>query len=72
MHACAPPHAQAQIAGWVKAEDIKRDNAAAKNELEAYVIKTREALDGDEGIIKVRTFRRRRRRRWRGGPLEGL
>jgi len=35
-------------------ENAKRDDAAAKNELEAYIIKTRSAFAGDdEQLLKV-------------------
>lgn len=45
--------AKAILNGWVAAEKVKRDTAAAKNDLEAYIIKTREALETDEMIMKV-------------------
>ena len=41
------------MAAWVKAEEAKRETAAAKNELEAYIIKTRGLLESDEMLRKV-------------------
>jgi hypoxia up-regulated 1 len=45
--------AAAQIAAWTAAEAAKRAAAAAKNELEAYVIRLKEALETDEQLQKV-------------------
>jgi hypoxia up-regulated 1 len=47
------------LAGWVQTETVKRDNAAAKNDLESYIIKTREAIETDELLIKVSTEEQR-------------
>lgn len=47
------------LARWVQTETVKRDNAAAKNELESYIIKTREAIETDELLIKVSTEEQR-------------
>mmetsp|Transcript_27424 Transcript_27424/g.69745 ORF Transcript_27424/g.69745 Transcript_27424/m.69745 type:complete len:1029 (-) Transcript_27424:524-3610(-) len=48
------------IAGWVAAETAKRETAAAKNELEAYIIKMKEVLEGgDEKVEKVTTEEQR-------------
>ncbi|KAF5840430.1 Hsp70 protein-domain-containing protein [Dunaliella salina] len=49
--------AQAAVSSWTSLEKAKRDNAAAKNDLEAYIIKTRSAFaDGDEKLLKVADF----------------
>ena len=47
------------LAQWVLTETVKRDNAAAKNDLESYIIKTREAIETDELLIKVSTEEQR-------------
>eukprot|EP00195_Chlamydomonas_chlamydogama_P003215 CAMPEP_0202919692 /NCGR_PEP_ID=MMETSP1392-20130828/76466_1 /ASSEMBLY_ACC=CAM_ASM_000868 /TAXON_ID=225041 /ORGANISM="Chlamydomonas chlamydogama, Strain SAG 11-48b" /LENGTH=990 /DNA_ID=CAMNT_0049613149 /DNA_START=318 /DNA_END=3290 /DNA_ORIENTATION=+ len=46
---------QSIISAWVKAEAIKRETAAAKNDLESYIIKTREKLETDDRVKKVTT-----------------
>ena len=46
--------ARQTIKAWAAAEDIKAENARVKNELEAYIIKTRESLETDELLMKVR------------------
>jgi hypothetical protein len=45
--------AQSNMSAWLRAERIKRDTAKAKNDLEAYIIATREALESDELLQKV-------------------
>lgn len=50
---------KATLAAWVRAETIKRDTAAAKNDLESYIIKTREAMETDELLMKVTTEEQR-------------
>lgn len=35
---------------------MKHDTAAAKNELESYIIRLRDALESDEKLIKVFGF----------------
>ena len=39
--------AQANLTAFVLREAVKRDTARAKNDLEAYIISTREKLDED-------------------------
>lgn len=51
--ACACCRVQV-MSEFVKLEAIKRDNAVAKNDLESYIIKTRDLLDSDEELKKVR------------------
>ena len=41
------------MSAWLKAQTSKRETAAAKNDLESYIISTREALETDERLIKV-------------------
>jgi hypothetical protein len=41
------------MAGWLRAQTLKRETAAAKNELESYIISTRESLETDEVLMKV-------------------
>nr|QBY35573.1 heat shock protein 70G [Dunaliella salina] len=48
--------AQAAVSSWLALEKAKRDNAAAKNDLEAYIIKTRGTfMDADKKLLKVTT-----------------
>lgn len=46
--------ARKRMASWVAAEAEKRAIAKARNDLESYVIATKEALETDEAIAKVR------------------
>ena len=42
------------MATWLEAQTAKRETAASKNELESYIISTRESLETDELLMKVR------------------
>lgn len=46
--------ASSMLAGFAERERKARELAAARNQLEAYIINTRAKLDDDELIIKVR------------------
>ena len=45
---------RATMSAWLTAQAAKRETAASKNDLESYIISTREALETDEKLIKVR------------------
>ncbi len=46
---------RAVVAAWVAAEEAKRQTAAAKNDLESYIIKMTERVQDEEGkLAKVR------------------
>eukprot|EP00775_Hariotina_reticulata_P013787 gene13787-13908_t len=45
--------AQAHLAAWRAAETVKAATAKAKNDLEAYIISTREKLETEEGLQQV-------------------
>jgi hypothetical protein len=45
--------AQAHLAAWVAAETVKAATAKAKNDLEAYIISTREKLETSEALQQV-------------------
>ncbi len=45
---------QTLLSKWVAAEEAKRQTAAAKNDLEAYIIRMRKAVESSERILKVR------------------
>jgi hypothetical protein len=45
--------AQANLTAFTVREAVKRDTARAKNDLEAYIIATRESLDCED-VIEVR------------------
>jgi hypothetical protein len=45
--------AQAHLAAWVAAETVKAATAKAKNDLEAYIISTREKLETNEALQTV-------------------
>jgi hypoxia up-regulated 1 len=47
--------AKAHIAAWVAAETVKAATAKAKNDLEAYIISTREKLETNEALQQVST-----------------
>lgn len=47
---------QAKLASWVVAEDIKREVARARNELESYIIKMKDVMEGDELLHRVSFF----------------
>ncbi|WIA37837.1 hypothetical protein OEZ86_014693 [Tetradesmus obliquus] len=47
--------AQAHLAAWVAAETVKAATAKAKNDLEAYIIVTREKLETQEALQQVTT-----------------
>ncbi|WIA17622.1 hypothetical protein OEZ85_014432 [Tetradesmus obliquus] len=47
--------AQAHLAAWVAAETVKAATAKAKNDLEAYIIATREKLETQEALQQVTT-----------------
>lgn len=47
--------AAAMVATWRSREAVKRANAKARNDLEAYVINTREALEENEALRQVGT-----------------
>jgi len=46
--------AQAHLAAWRAAETIKAATAKAKNDLESYIISTREKLETEEALQQVR------------------
>jgi hypothetical protein len=46
--------AQANVSAFALREAVKRDTARAKNDLESYIISTREKLD-DDGVVAVGT-----------------
>jgi hypothetical protein len=45
--------AKAHLAAWVAAETVKAATAKAKNDLEAYIISTREKLETNEALQQV-------------------
>ncbi len=47
--------AKKTVAGWLTREGIKRDTAKAKNDLEAYIISTRDQLDSRAALQQVGT-----------------
>lgn len=46
---------QAKLGAWVVAEDIKREVARSRNDLESYIIKMKDNMEGDELLAKVGT-----------------
>ena len=44
---------KATLASWHSAQTTKRETAAAKNDLESYIISTRESLETNEVLMKV-------------------